>query len=183
MESNGCDSSFAELPIPSSGFLKNWENKVDILLGDISHLIFKLVVINERGEFTLDSQMFRVISELDGKKTIGTIAQNMGIDVKTMREIIRRLLDLEVIAPADGTIPMLKEEFFGYLTDQLSLAIGPMAEVLIEDAVASLGYDRSQFPIHRAKELIDLLAQKIFREEKRSIFKQNLIKNILNKEG
>ena len=156
---------------------------MDILLGDISHLIFKLAVINEGGEFTLDGQMFRVISELDGKKTIGTIAQNMGIDVKTIREIIRKLLDLEVITPADGTIQMLEEEFFGYLTDQLSLAIGPMAEVLVEDEVATLGYDLSRFPKHRAEELIDLLAQKIYREEKRSIFKQNLIKKILNKEG
>jgi hypothetical protein len=156
---------------------------VDILLGDISHLVFKLAVINEGGEFTLDAQMFRVISELDGKKTIGTIAKNMGIDVKTMREIIRRLLDVEVIVPADGKIPMLKEDFFGYLTDQLSLAIGPMAELLIEDALATLGYDRNRFPTHRAEELIDLLAQKIYREEKRSVFKQNLIKKILNKEG
>jgi hypothetical protein len=156
---------------------------VDILLGDISYLVFKLTVINEGGELTLDAQMFRVISELDGKKTLGTIAKNMGIDVKTMREIIRRLLDLEVIVPADGAIPMLKEDFFGYLTDQLSLAIGPMAELLIEDALATLGYDRNRFPIHRAEELIDLLAQKIYREEKRSVFKQNLIKKILNKEG
>ena len=156
---------------------------MDLLLGDISYLVFKLTVINEGGELTLDAQMFRVISELDGKKTIGTIAKNMGIDVKTMREIIRRLLDLEVIVPADGAIPMLKEDFFGYLTDQLSLAIGPMAELLIEDALATLGYDRNQFPIHRAEELIDLLAQKIYREEKRSVFKQNLIKKILNKEG
>lgn len=156
---------------------------MDILLGDISYLVFKLTVINEGGELTLDAQMFRVISELDGKKTIGTIAKNMGIDVKTMREIIRRLLDLEVIVPADGAIPMLKEDFFGYLTDQLSLAIGPMAELLIEDALAILSYDRNRFPIHRAEELIDLLAQKIYREEKRSVFKQNLIKKILNKEG
>ena len=156
---------------------------MDILLGDISHLIFKLAVINDGEEFTLDGQMFRVISELDGKKTIGTIAQNMGIDVKTMREIIRKLLDLEVITPADGTIQMLEEEFFGYLTHQLSLAIGPMAQVLIEDEVVTLGYDLSRFPKHRAEELIDLLAQKIYREEKRSIFKQNLIRKILNKEG
>jgi hypothetical protein len=182
MWSNGCNSWFAEQPISSSFFLKNWENGVDILLGDISHLIFKLAVINEGEEFTLDGQMFRVISELDGKKTIGTIAKNMGIDPKAMREIIRKLLDLKVIAPADGTIQMLEEEFFGYLTDQLSLAIGPMAQVLIEDEVATLGYDLNRFPKHRAEELVDLLAQKIYREEKRSIFKQNLFKKILNKE-
>jgi hypothetical protein len=163
--------------------VKNWEERVDVLSGDISHLIFKLAVIGEGGEFTLDAQMFRFISEVDGKRTIGTIAKNMGIDVKAMREIIRRLLDLEVIVPADGAFPMLKEEFFAYVTDQLSLAIGPMAELLIEDALATLGYDRNRFPIHRAEELVNLLAQKIYREEKRSVFKQNLIKKILNKEG
>jgi len=156
---------------------------VDVLSGDISHLIFKLAVIREGGEFTLDAQMFRFISEVDGKRTIGTIAKKMGIDVKAMREIIRRLLDLEVIVPVDGAFPMLKEEFFAYVTDQLSLAIGPMAELLIEDALATLGYDRNRFPIHRAEELVNLLAQKIYREEKRSVFKQNLIKKILNKEG
>jgi hypothetical protein len=57
-----------------------------------------------------------------------------------------------------------------------------MAEVLIEDAVASLGYDLSSFPKHRVQDLVELLTRKIFREEKRAIFKQNLFKKIANEE-
>jgi hypothetical protein len=57
-----------------------------------------------------------------------------------------------------------------------------MAEVLIEDAVTSLGYDLSNFPKHRVHDLVELLARKVFREEKRVIFKQNLLKKISNEE-
>jgi hypothetical protein len=78
---------------------------------------------------------------------------------------------------------MMKEDFFIYLTDQLSLATGPMAEVLIDEALATLGYNLTNFPKHRVQELIDLLAPRIFREEKRATFKQNLYKKILSKEG
>jgi len=140
------------------------------------------VVKNEPGEVTLDKQMLRVITELDGKKNVGTIARNTGMELGAVKEIILKLLKNNIIALVDEPIPALKSDFFVYLTDQLAVATGPMAEVLIEDAVASLGYDRSSFPKRQVQDLIELLAHKIFREEKRAIFKLNLFKKISNEE-
>jgi len=155
---------------------------LDAFSGDISPQVFKLVVRNEPGEVTLDTSMLRVISELDGKKNVGTIARNIGMELRELKEIISRLLKHNIIALVDKPIPSLKGDFFAYLADQLSMATGPMAEVLIEDAVASLGYDRSSFPKHQVQDLIELLARKIFREEKRAIFKLNLFKKISSEE-
>ena len=155
---------------------------MDILAGDISPLIFQLSVKNEPGELTLDKQMLSVIRELDGKKTIGFVAKNIGLEPDKIKEIIARLLKQGIIALVIQSMPILQEDFFSYLTDQLSQATGPMAEVLIDEAVAGLGYNPSNFPKHRVQELIDLLAPKIFREEKRLAFKQNLHKKILSKE-
>jgi len=155
---------------------------LDIFSEDISPRIFQLVVKNEPGEVTLDKQMLLVIAELDGKKTVGTIAGNIGMELGKIKEIISRLLMENIIALVNEAIPILKDDFFIYLADQLSLATGPMAEVLIEDAVASLGYNLSNFPKHRVRDLVELLSRKIFREEKRVIFKQNLFKKILNEE-
>ena len=153
-----------------------------IFSGDISPRVFQLVVKNEPGEVTLDKQMLRVITELDGKRNVGTIARNIGIELAEIKEIISRLLKHNIIALVDEPIPALKGDFIDYLTDQLSLATGPMAEVLIEDAMASLGYDLSSFPKHRVHDLVELLARKVFREGKRVIFKQNLFKKISNEE-
>ncbi len=155
---------------------------MDILAGDISPLVFQLSVKNEPGEVTLDKEMLAVIQELDGRKTISMVAKNMGLELEKLKEIIAKLLTNGIIALVSQSMVMMKEDFFIYLTDQLSLATGPMAEVLIDEALATLGYNLTNFPKHRVQELIDLLAPRIFREEKRAIFKQNLYKKILSKE-
>lgn len=155
---------------------------MDILSGDISPLVFQLSVKNEPGEVTLDKEMLAVIPELDGKKTIGMVAKSMGLELDKLKGIIAKLLTHGIVALVTQSMPMMKEDFFIFLTDQLSLATGPMAEVLIDEEVANLGYNQSNFPKHRVQELIDLLAPRIFREEKRAVFKQNLYKKILSKE-
>ena len=155
---------------------------MDTLSGDISPLVFQLSVKNEPGVVTLDKEMLTVIQELDGKKTIGMVAKNMGLELDKLKGIIAKLLTHGIIALVNQSMPMMKEDFFIYLTDQLSLATGPMAEVLIDEALATLGYNLTNFPKHRVQELIDLLAPRIFREEKRAAFKQNLYKKILSKE-
>jgi hypothetical protein len=155
---------------------------LDTLSGDISPLVFQLSVKNEPGVVTLDKEMLTVIQELDGKKTIGMVAKNMGLELDKLKGIIAKLLAHGIIALVNQSMPMMKEDFFIYLTDQLSLATGPMAEVLIDEALATLGYNLTNFPKHRVQELIDLLAPRIFREEKRAAFKQNLYKKILSKE-
>ena len=155
---------------------------MDILSGDISPLVFQLSVKNEPGEVTLDKEMLVVIRELDGKKSIGMVAKNIGLELGKLKEIIAKLLTHGIIALVNQSMPMMKEDFFIYLTDELSKATGPMAEVLIDEAVTSLDCTQSLFPRHRVQELIDLLAPKIFREEKRAAFKENLYKKILSKE-
>jgi len=156
---------------------------LDILSGDISPLVFQLSVKNEPGEVTLDKEMLTVIGELDGKRTIGMVAKNMGLELEKLKGIIAKLLTHGIVSLVSQSMQMMKEDFFIYLTDQLSLATGPMAEVLIDEAVTHLGYNVSSFPKHRVQELIDLLAPRIFREEKRAAFKQNLYNKILSKEG
>jgi len=155
---------------------------LNILAGDISPLVFQLSAKNEPGELSLDKEMLAVIRELDGKKSIGTVAKNTGFELDKLKEIIAKLLTHRIIALVNQSMPMVKEDFFVYLTDQLSMATGPMAEVLIDEAVASLDCSQSNLPRHRVQELIDLLAPKIFREEKRAVFKENLYKKILSKE-
>ncbi len=155
---------------------------VNILSGDISSLIFKLVIRNDPGEFTLDGRMFRVVREIDGKKTIDTIARATGTDVESMRRILQALLERELIAPADGVLDRIKQEFFEYLTEQLCLAVGPMAEVLIDDTLDEIGLNRKRFQMEQARDLVHILTQKILREEKKSMFKEKLAKRIQNGE-
>jgi hypothetical protein len=75
----------------------------------------------------------------------------------------------------------LDKDFFDYLVVHLSLAVGPIAQVLIEEEVAGLGYSLAQFPGHRVAELVDNLAREIRRKEKKDVFLKSMAVKIREK--
>ena len=143
---------------------------MDFSSSELSAMIFKRVIRQDIGEFALDHQMLSVFMELDGKAPLGTVARKIGLNMSSMREIIAKLIQNGLVEKEDQKITMLDKDFFDHLVAQLSLAVGPIAQVLIEDEVENLGYELSRFPGHRVTELIERLAQEIRREEKKNVF-------------
>ena len=171
-----------QLQLREPELLTDQTGQMDILSNEISPVIFKRIIRSDPGEFTLDSQMFRVVRELDGRKTAGAVADSIGMDIETLGKTVQRLLDVGVIAPTDGAGSVLQNGFLSYLTEQLSMAVGPVAQGLIEDAVTGMGLDRDRVPIHKARDLVNLLAKRIYGEEKKLVFKENLNDRILKEE-
>ncbi len=154
---------------------------MDISSGNILALVFRRVVREDIGEFSLDSNMLRVLMELDGKQNLSEIAKKINVDMSEIRKVMSKLLQLKLVKPVQVTVSMLDEDFFEYLQAQLSLALGPIAEVLIEDAANDLGHKRTRFPSSRAAELVDFVAREIQREEKMGQFKQDMVNKIKEK--
>ena len=151
---------------------------MDFSSSEISVMVFRRIARNDMEKFSLDSQMLAVLMELDGKKKLGEVAKETGLDMTTMREVVSRLVHANLVQPLEDAVSKLGPDFFEYLRIQLSLAVGPIAELLIEDAVTDLGHELLKFPTHRAAELVDLLGREIQREEKKTVFKQNMIQKI-----
>lgn len=154
---------------------------MDITSGDISDLIFKRIVRDDVGNFSLDSNMLAVLMELDGKKRLEQVAQKTGLNLGTMRNVIAQLQKLNLIEPLQEAAAVIDRDFYDFLNQQMAIAVGPIAEVLIEEVIADMGYDVSRFPAHRSAELIDLLSRDIQREEKKTLFKKNLVEKIKEK--
>jgi len=151
---------------------------MDILSGNISSIVFRQIVKDNLGDVSIDSRLLRVFLVLDGKKTLERVAQDTNLDMVAMREIISRLMSLELVEPANKAMLTLDKEFIDYLTSQLSRALGPIAGLLVEEVVAEMGYSLKQFPSAQAAELIDLLARDIQRDEKKNPFKMNMINKV-----
>ena len=144
-------------------------------------MVFKRVVRHDIGEIPLDHQMLSVFMEMDGKAPLGAVAQKTGLNMSSMREIIAKLMQNGLVEKVAQEIVMLDKDFFEYLVAHLSLAIGPIAQVLIEDEVENLGYELSRFPGHHVAELIDNLAQEIRRQEKMNVFLKMMATKIREK--
>ena len=146
------------------------------LLGNVSDLVLKRVVNSDLGEVSLDSNMLNTLMQIDGVKTLEEIAKQLTVEMPALKEVVARLDDLHLVELDNATIPTLNENFFDQLTENLALAMGPMAEILIEDEILSLDVDRTEIPTHRGAELVEILAREIPRDEKKIKFQQTMLK-------
>jgi hypothetical protein len=137
---------------------------MDLSSAGISTMVFKRLLREDLGDFSLDQKMLTVFIELDGQKNLGAVAQKAGLNMGTMREVISKLLQLKLIAKVEEKILYLDSNFIEYLFGQFSLAVGPIAQVLIEDEIQDLGFAVTQFPMQRVAELVDRLSREIRRD-------------------
>ena len=154
---------------------------MDFSSSELSAMVFKRVVRKDIEEFTLDHQMLAVFMALDGKTPLGVVAQKIGLNMGSMRVIVAKLVQNGLVHKVDQRMATLDKDFYDYLVTHLSLAVGPIAQVLIEDEVAGMGYKLSQYPGHRVAELVDNLARQIRIEKKRHVFLKAIATKIREK--
>lgn len=145
---------------------------------NVGGMIFKRVLRKDPGEISLDSKMLSILMELDGKRNLSTIAQTLGLGMSEIKEAVERLLKLKIVERVRKQVSVLPPAFFDYLNAQLSLAVGPISGILIEDTVADLGKRVSGFPVSLVAELVDLLARQIHRKERGITFRQNMVRKM-----
>jgi hypothetical protein len=149
--------------------------------GDFVSQVYQRLQRDDLGEFAMDSRMLTVLMDLDGERSVGQIAQSRGISVQALQAVVARLLTLKLIAPVQTAAIYLDADFVAFLGIEMSSAVGPIAEIIIEDAAYDLGHDLHQFPANQVAELVDYLAREIRRPDKAIAFKQNVLLKIREK--
>ncbi len=149
--------------------------------GRMTSVVFRRVIREDIGQVSLDTQTLNFFVEIDGQKTADEIAAKIGVNPDQSRAIAEKLLGLKLIEPLRPLEKVVDAEFLDYLRRQLSMAIGPIADVILEDTLADLGHQADALPVHQAAELVELLAREIQRDERRIEFKQRLVKMIIQK--
>jgi hypothetical protein len=148
---------------------------MDIRSHDISSLVFQRKAMKDIGNISIDSRSLAVLVEINGKQNMVSIAQKTGLNMAQLREVISSLLKQNLIEASSNGVKILNKRFLEMLEAELAIAVGPIAEVLIEDAMADLGYGNGSIPYSKAPELIELISRDIQREEKKAGFIKNMI--------
>ena len=151
---------------------------MDVSSKDISSLVFKSSIRSDIDEFSLNTRMLKLLMELDGKKDLASVSRAVHMDMETIRRILAKLYHLKLIEPVKRHVPVLNKDFFNFLSINLSMALGPIAQILIEDEINEFSDDPYKIPVNQAAELVNLLARQIPRKEKRVAFQQAMFKKI-----
>lgn len=145
-----------------------------------SDTYYRKVIRADNDELSLDADMIRLLIAIDESKSLYQIADEVDLDSTTFKQTLSKLLSQGLIEPVPKDIPLLDSSFLESLRINLSKAIGPMAEILIEDVAEEMGLDPSKIPINQAAELITHLSLEVPDEKNQILFKKSMIA-ILNK--
>jgi predicted transcriptional regulator len=151
---------------------------MDILSPGQPKMYFRKVNRMDGEEINLDADMIRLLIAIDENKDIAQIANEVDMDVATLNTALSKLIKLRLIESVKKEVPFLNEKFLEALKINLSKAIGPMAELLIEDVAADMNFPITKIPKHQAAELISDLAVEIPDEDSRVQFEKAMIELI-----
>jgi predicted transcriptional regulator len=151
---------------------------MDLSTRELPGLFFRKVIRDDMGRVSLDPNMVRLLLAIDENKPIGKIAREVGMNLVSLRETLYKLLKLGLVEPAEKAGAVLNGRFVADLREQLARAVGPMAELLIEETLDEMRLSLSRIPVHLGADVIGNLARQIPREEKRLEFQKAMIERI-----
>lgn len=142
---------------------------------DISNSIFRRTVTSLNGQIAMSGRMLDLLIMLDGRTTVREVAQKMNINLTDMRPLLSKLVSCGVVEEAVENIP---PQFFGYMVAHLTRIAGPMAQLMVEDAVLDISGGSSQVPRGRSSELIEMLGRQIPDKNQKAAFIQEMLKKL-----
>ena len=124
---------------------------------------------------TVQPDEWLLISSIDGARNIGDIAERLDWDDFAVTRAAYALIGLGLVSAAAETVSSESgtpagANFFKTLTRAVAAAMGPLAEIIIDDAIEEMGETRETFPKVQVSWLAERISSEILDPGKRVRF-------------
>lgn len=131
-------------------------------------------------EVTLTPSEWEVIAAIGGGRPAAALPPLLGRDefsvLRAVSQLVKAgLVQVEKPAEAVQERAYASPEFFRVLGTAAAAALGPMAQVIIDEEVAALGSGRETFPLDRVSLLIERVGAEIYDDDQRVEFQQKML--------
>ncbi len=151
-------------------------------VGITPQTIFRISAEGATGAVHLSAEAWRVLTQVNGSRSIGEIATNLNADAA---QIVRTAVDLFrlglLAADKQSTVPVrttVNGVFFENIEKEFVRVIGPIGPILIEEEIANLGEGRENFPRDKVAMLVERVSAQIADEKKRVNFQRIMLEAI-----
>ena len=143
-----------------------------------------LVRTRPRDDIMLSPEEWQLVAHVDGRTSAAELARTLNIEDYAFARLVNRLCTDGLVAfesppaairLAQRSVPAVDQAFFIHLTRATAMALGPLAPVVIDDAVAALNETRESFPAEKLSRLVELVANDIREDARRVPFQQTMI--------
>lgn len=163
---------------------REWESILEVVPS--GKTVFRIADIGEEqtGPITVPNVGWRVLSKIDGRRSVQDIAELLRIPYAYTAKVIFNLHKsglVEVVSPASKPNgELVPPALLNRLTSNLTEVMGPMAPLVLRDQIEALGESRETLPEAKLDELIGLISSEISDSQLRSKFEQSMRQEISN---
>jgi hypothetical protein len=147
---------------------------MDNSLKALTEMTFKRSENVNISDLSLDYKLMNIYWAMDGSRNFKAVAREDGYDLEELAEGVQNLMKIGALESTQAIEGNVAKETIDMLTKHLSQAIGPMADILVEDTIADLGHSLSSFPKHKLGQLVNQLALEIGDEDKSQSFRTSM---------
>jgi hypothetical protein len=163
---------------------REWEIILELI--PTGKAIFKIADLSEdhTGPVTVPNVGWRVLSKLDGTRTVQEVAELLRIPFAYTAKVIYNLHKsglVEIAAPVGKpTADLVPAALLDRVTGILTEVIGPMAPLVLRDQIKALGESRDSLPEAKLDELIVLIGREIGDGKLKTKFEESIFQEISN---
>jgi uncharacterized protein DUF4388 len=163
---------------------REWETILDLIPS--GKAVFRIANLPEdhTGPITVPNVGWRVLSKLDGIRTVQEIAEMLRIPFAYIAKVIYSLCQGGLVEPAaaftkpvtDIVPPALLSRVASILTE----VIGPMAPLVLRDQIEAMGESPDTLPEAKLDELVSLIGHEISDGKLKNKFEESMFQEISN---
>jgi len=142
-----------------------------------SEMIFKISPGKSPQKANLKSLEWAVLTQLNGKNSVGEISNLLSLDQKEIEIIFSKLIEEGLVQVTDRRVSgnIVPQEQMANLRGLLTRFVGPVANFIIEENLAEIDSTRENLLKEKFAFLIEMLSLEISDEKKRVEFKRKAI--------
>jgi Domain of unknown function (DUF4388) len=163
---------------------REWENILEVIPSGKAILRIADLGEEQNGPVTVPHVGWRVLSKIDGNRSVQEIAEALRIPYAYTAKVIFNLHRsglVEIVAPSSRpTNDLVPSPVLGQVIALLTDIMGPMASLVVRDQIEALGETRDRFPESKLGELIRDLAKEIGDTKLRHKFEESAHQEISN---
>ncbi len=149
-------------------------------MANLLDMCFRKTDLASTGEITFTADMLKLLMAIDANKTIRQIAADVELTPSAFKESLMKLIKLKLIEQAEATAPMsyVGEAFLERTRETLVELIGPLGEMLIEEAAEQMGLDVTKIPKANVGDFIYNIANQMPGEKQKNEFRTVMLAEI-----
>jgi hypothetical protein len=157
--------------------LEEWRQIKEIIPSQ--DIVFKLSSKRAPDEVKLNHDSWSVLSQIDGKKAVADISNELKMGEYDSARNLYSLFSLGLIEVA--TAPQRKAKkvvdggFFTLVEKELAEIIGPVAPVILDEEIKDMGEERNSFPVERVSLLVEKVSREITNDTQRIAFQKTTL--------